>query len=109
MNVPYRDYFIWILIMAKFNPHDFIRTEQWQQRFQRYLMATKLNPETADVQVSTLVYVLGKGAEHICNTFMFEEDEDDDNYETVLVELNNYIVLKVNGIHEGTRFDPGVQ
>lgn len=96
--------------MAKFNPPeklDFTRPEQWpewRQRFQRYRMATKLNLEDGDVQVSTLIYALGKEAEQVFNTFVFTEDEDADDYETVLEKLNTYFIPKVNVIHERARF-----
>ncbi|KAK0155646.1 hypothetical protein N1851_001965 [Merluccius polli] len=44
---------------------------EWRQRFQRYRMATKLNLETGDVQVSTLLHALGEEAQHVVNTFVF--------------------------------------
>jgi len=71
--------------MAKFNPPenmDFTRPEQWRQRFKRYRMATKLNLESEDVQVSTLLYALGKEAEQVYNTFVFGEEEEEE-YESV--------------------------
>lgn len=67
-------------------------------------MATKLNLETGDVQVSTLLFALGEEAEQVFNTFVFGAEEKDDDYETVLEKLNNYFVPKVNIIHERARF-----
>lgn len=96
--------------MAKFNPPeklDFTRPEQWpewRQRFQRYRVATKLNMEDGDVQVSTLLYALGTEAEQVFNTFVFSDDEDVDDFETVLDKLNTYFIPKVNVIHERARF-----
>jgi len=55
-------------------------------------MATELNLESEDVQVSTLLYALGKEAEQVygvCNS---------------VEKLNNYFVPKVNVIHERARF-----
>lgn len=62
--------------MVKFSPPenvDFICAKQWPewlQQFQGYRAATKLNLETGEVQVSTLLYPLGKEAEHVNNTFV---------------------------------------
>ena len=67
-------------------------------------MATKLNLEDGEVQVSTLLYALGKEAEQVFNTFVFAEDEDAEDYETVLEKLNIYFIPKVNVIHERARF-----
>ena len=96
--------------MAKFNlpeNFDFGRPEQWpewHQSFERYRIATKLNKEDGEVQVSTLIYALGKEAEQVFNTFTFEEKEDKNDYATVLGKMNNYFVPKVNVIHERARF-----
>lgn len=96
--------------MAKFHPPeslDFTRPEQWpewRQRFQRYRLATKLNDESGAVQVSTLLYTLSREAEQVFNTFVFGEEEDEDDYDTVLDKLNTYFIPKVNVIHERARF-----
>lgn len=49
---------------------------------------------------NTLLYALGKEVEQVFNTFMFGEEEKDDDYETVLNKLNHYFSPKVNVIHE---------
>lgn len=67
-------------------------------------MAMKLNLEAGVVQVSTLLYALGKEAEKVFNTFVFVQGEADDDYETVLEKLNTYFVLRVNVIHERVWF-----
>lgn len=101
--------------MAKFHPPeslDFTRPEQWpewRQRFLRYRLATKLTEESGTVQVSTLLYALGREAEQVFSTFVFGENEEDDNYDTVLDKLNTYFVPKVNIIHERARFHLRVQ
>ena len=66
----------------------------------------KLNKEDGEVQVCTLFYSLGKEAEQVYKTFTFseEDEEDPDDYETVMVKLDNYFVPKVNTIHERARF-----
>ncbi|CAL9695394.1 unnamed protein product [Knipowitschia caucasica] len=101
--------------MAKFPPpdaFDFSRPEhwpEWRQQFQRYRVATKLNLEDGEVQVCTLLYSLGKEAEQVYKTFVFEEGEDDDDYEIVLGKLDNYFIPKVNTIHERARFHQRTQ
>lgn len=96
--------------MAKFSPpdsFDFTHPEQWpewRQRFQRYRLATKLNLEDGAVQVSTLLYALGKEAEQVFNTLLFAVGEDNEDYDIVLGKLNGYFVPKVNVIHERARF-----
>ena len=67
-------------------------------------MATKLKLEDGAVQVNTLLYALGKEVEQVFNTFLFAEDEDADDYETVLEKSNPYFIPKVNVIHERARF-----
>lgn len=75
-------------------------------RFHRYRIATKLNKDDGEVQVCTLLYSLGKEAEQVYKTFMFskEDEEDPDDYETVMAKLDNYFVPKVNTIHVRAHF-----
>lgn len=42
-----------------------------------------------------MLYALGK-----FNTFVFTEDKDVDDYETVLEKLNTYFLPKMNVIHD---------
>lgn len=101
--------------MAKFPPpenFDFTRPElwpEWRQRFKRFRIATKLHKETEEVQVCTLLYSLGKEAEHVFKTFSFAEEGDENKYEAVLEKLDNYFVPKVNVIHERARFYQRIQ
>ena len=63
--------------MPKFNaPESFDFTRQaawpeWQERFLRFRIATKLNKETGEVQVASLVYAVGREAENIFSSFEF--------------------------------------
>lgn len=96
--------------MAKFPPpenFDFSRPDQWpewRQRFRRFRIATKLNEEPGEVQVCTLLYSLGKEAEHVFTTFTFMEEDEEDDYDTVMAKLDGSFVPKVNTIHERARF-----
>lgn len=95
--------------MAKFHPPESFefnhpeRWPEWKQRFSRYRTAVKLNKEEDEVQVCTLIYALGKEAEQIYKTFVFEVGEEED-YETVLGKFDSYFVPQVNVIHERARF-----
>ena len=57
--------------MPKFNPPDSFQFDKsadwpkWKQCFLRFRTATKLDRETPTVQVSSLVYAMGREAEKI--------------------------------------------
>jgi len=57
--------------MAKFSPpetFDFSRPiawPEWKERFLRFRSATKLNKEVGEVQVSSLIYAMGREADNI--------------------------------------------
>ncbi|KAI2646083.1 Retrovirus-related Pol polyprotein from transposon opus [Labeo rohita] len=101
--------------MAKFSPpesFDFSHPElwpEWKQRFHRFRIATKLDKESGEVQVCTLLYSLRKEAEHIVSTFVYTAEGDENRYDIVLDKLDNYFVPKVNVIHERARFHQRVQ
>ena len=76
---------------------------EWKQRFERYRIATKLNKEDNEIQISTLMYSMGKQAEHIYNSFTGVKEGKDD-YETILEQFDAYFVPKRNIIHERARF-----
>ena len=101
--------------MAKFPPpanFDFSRpTEwpEWKRRFQRFRIATKLNKEDGVVQVSSLIYAMGREADKIFSTFNFRaaaEGEGDprDDFDTVLSKFDEHFVPKRNVIHERAKF-----
>ncbi|CAB4017359.1 Hypothetical predicted protein [Paramuricea clavata] len=76
---------------------------EWKQRFQRYRIATKLKKKDDKIQVSTLIYSMGKQAEHVHKTFRLEKGEEEE-YQTVLAQFDAYFVPKRNVIHERARF-----
>ena len=63
--------------MAKFGspePFDFTHPAEWpvwRQRFSRFRVASKLNKETGEVQVNSLLYSMGMDADHIYGSFVF--------------------------------------
>lgn len=69
--------------MPKFNPPENFNFNNpsewpdWKQRFSRYRTATKLDKDDATVQISSLVYAMGREAEHILNSFVFDNENDE--------------------------------
>ena len=102
--------------MAKFNPpenFDFCapsKWPEWRERFMRYRSATKLNKEDGDVQVSTLIYAMGKEADKIFASFTFDfvpgENGRDmsQDFDTVLTKFHEHFIPKRNILHERARF-----
>lgn len=72
----------------------------WRQRFVRYRTATKLTEEDGTVQVSTLIYTMGNEAENIYKSFVFNDRESRDDFDTVLKKFDDYFVPQTNIIHE---------
>lgn len=80
----------------------------WKQRFSRYRLATKLNKEPADVQVSALIYSMGPEAEQVYKSFVLEDDEEED-FDYVLRLFDEHFVPKRNVIFERARFHSQTQ
>lgn len=70
----------------------------------RYRTATKLSQEDGDVQVSALIYSMGKEAENIFKSFTFDNDDDRDNYEVVILKFDEHFILRRNVIYERASF-----
>ncbi|XP_056000230.1 uncharacterized protein K02A2.6-like [Ostrea edulis] len=77
---------------------------EWKQRFLRFQEATKLGKEAEGVQISTLIYVMGKEAEHVFKSFVFDDEEDAKKFAPVLMKFDDYFVPKRNIIHERAKF-----
>ena len=96
--------------MPKFNPppsFNFSNPSEWpdwKQRFERYRIATKLHKDDEDIQVNSLIYAMGKEAEHIFKSLVFDEAGDEEKYEKVMEKYHEYFVPKKNVIHERARF-----
>ena len=95
--------------MAKFNPptnFNFSNPSEWPdwKRFTRYRIATKLHKNDKDIQVNSLIYAMGKEAEHIFKSLAFAEAGDEEKYDKVMEKLDEYFVPKRNIIHERGRF-----
>ncbi|KAK3725621.1 hypothetical protein RRG08_043038 [Elysia crispata] len=96
--------------MAKFHPpenFDFMRPTgwpEWRERFDRYRKASKLHKEDEDVQVSTLIYALGKEADKIFKTFTFTNAADANKDVPLLQKFNDHFVPRTNTLHERAKF-----
>ncbi|XP_065192543.1 uncharacterized protein K02A2.6-like [Sycon ciliatum] len=97
--------------MAKFQPpesFDFSAPEnwpRWKSRFTRFQIATKLSSESADVQISTLIYSLGPTADDIFQRELsFAQDSDKDDFDKVVDAFDKYFAPADNVIHERTQF-----
>lgn len=112
--------------MPKFNPPESMPFDspsewpEWRERFSRFRIATKLHKDDGDVQVSSLIYAMGRQAENIYKTFRFPARpaateqvpnpiDPRDDYDTVLKKFDEYFVPKRNTIHERAKFYQRVQ
>lgn len=75
----------------------------WQQRFLRFRVLTKLDKESQEIQVSTLIYCLGNEAENIFKSFNLEAQASK-NWETVINRFDEYFIPKRNIIYERKLF-----
>ena len=101
--------------MAKFHPpENFNFTKpnewpEWKSRFARFRVATKLTKESEAVQVASLIYAMGKDAEHVFRSFTFVNDADKDKFDPVMLKFDNHFIPKRNTIHERALFHRRVQ
>ena len=100
------------------DPFDFSKPASWpdwKSRFLRYHTLEKLKDEPGTVQVSALVYIMGRQAESIYNSFTFDPRPEptenvpnppnpSDDFDTVLGKFDAYFVPRKNTIHERTKF-----
>ena len=76
----------------------------WKKRFDRYRMASKLAKDSGDVQVNTLLYVMGPKSEGVFSQFSLSED-DSKKYDVVITKFDNHFAPKRNVIHERAMFN----
>ena len=82
---------------------------EWKQRFGRYRVATKLNKETEEVQVNTLIYSMGPHAENIYSSFKYNNEGDELKYDIVLKKFDEHFIPKRNIIFERSTFHKRIQ
>ena len=73
--------------MPKFNPHNNFNFQnhsewpEWKNWFARFRLASKLNKEENQVQISSLIYAMGQMAEKIFSSLTFDSPDDKDKYD----------------------------
>ena len=80
----------------------------WKQNFPRFRLATKFDKEEGVVQVSTLMYTMGREAEHVHKSFTLA-DGNDAKFDVILVKFDEHFVSKRNIIHERAHFHQRIQ
>ena len=102
--------------MAKFRPpneFDFTAPAawpEWKTRFARYRTLTKLNEDSQEIQVSTLLYAMGAEAEKIYDSFTYTANERADGvnpanvFDIVLRKFDEHFIPSRNIIHERSKF-----
>ena len=71
----------------------------WKKNFLRFRLATKLHKEEGAVQVSALIYTIGREAEHVYKSFTLAE-KDDEKIDVILAKFVEHFVPKRNTIHQ---------
>ena len=64
--------------------------EEWITRWTRFRAITKLDTETEEIQVSSLLYTMGPQSETVLDALRLSAD-DQQHYEIVLAALNAYL------------------
>ena len=67
-------------------------------------MATKMNKKEDPVQISSLIYCMGREGENVFESLQFAEQGDEAKFAKVMQKLDEYFVPKRNIIHEQARF-----
>ena len=80
------------------------RWEDWKNRFLRFRLATKLNKENGEIQVSSLIYAMGMEAENIMKSFGLTPDQSK-NFDEVIKRFNDHFIPRSNVIHERAKFN----
>ena len=60
------------------------------------------------MQVSALIYTMGREAEHVLKSFTLVE-EDDSKIGVILAKVDEHFVLKRHIIHKRARFHKGIK
>ena len=81
---------------------------RWKKRFERYRIACSLNEKSGEMQVSTLIYIMGPEAEDILASFGLSDDESKE-YDDVMNKFDGYFVQRKNPIFERAKFNQRVQ
>ena len=82
----------------------------WLKRFERFRTASKLDADTPEHQIDSLIYTMGEQAEDIFASFnMSSTDADAKDYDKVCERFTNHFVVKHNVIFERSKFNRRIQ
>lgn len=98
--------------MAKFGPpepFDFSQPAEWLTWRQRFRVASKLDKESSEVQVNSLLYSMGRDAEPIYDSFVFPAATEaiphpEYEFNLVMQKFDEHFVPKRNVIHDRACF-----
>lgn len=81
----------------------------WRQRFSRFRVAPKMDRESGEVQVNSLLFAMGGDAEPIFNSFVFPAATEANphpefDFNVVMEKFNEHFIPKRNVIHERACF-----
>ncbi|KAK6183197.1 hypothetical protein SNE40_010724 [Patella caerulea] len=76
----------------------------WIRRFDRYRLASGLDQQSEDRQVSTLIYTMGQQADDIYNSFDYPADEQI-TYDMVKTSFDGHFIIRKNVIFERANFN----
>ena len=72
-------------------------------------MITKFDKDDKDMQVSTLVYCMGRRTEEVFASFKWDADEDKKDPAKVIAQFDKYFVSRRNVIFKQAKLDPEEQ
>ena len=80
----------------------------WKQNLLRFQLAMKFDKEEGVVQVSTLIYTMGREAEHVYKSFTLA-DGSDAKFDVILAKFDEHFASKRNIIHDRAHFHQRIQ
>ena len=91
---------------------------QWSQRFKRFRTVTKLDKEKGELQVDSLIYIMGEDAEIIFRNMMFKREDgtsgllttdEKKNFDCVMTAFSQYFQPRVNYLDHQIEFSKRMQ
>ena len=81
---------------------------RWWKRFEQFRLASALDQESDDRQISTLLYCLGEDAEDVLSSTNIST-EDRKKYDCVVTAFQDFFKVRKNVIFERARFNLRIQ
>ena len=80
------------------------RWTKWRKQFETYHVAAELSKKGAEVQVAILLHAAGSEAQEIHSQFIYEAEEDKNNFKKILDLFEAYCKPRKNTVYERYRF-----